>query len=543
MNQDLRSFLKDAGYLDSPAERLIWNGASPSLRGYLRLLCKLALLGGLPLGVLAASQSSLRRSDNIILCALYTLIVALFLVCLDGVFAILLRIGKLERSASSALWVYGLPVLATALLFGSGLQLFGAASGALAAQLLLIATLLLVAGLLATLPRFLWINRLYWYGLRPPNHRATWGLMLAASASAALFHFVTEKPDSGMPILTPKPRPGLVLLGFDIPEEQFATYLAALPDWTPVPLRAEPGSVTDFWAGIGTGTPNAAHRASLLFYRSPLFKGELSAADPSLRLPLTLLRSLGLTEPLAGNGRYRKYAWEILQDYGLECYALGYWFSFPAHCQTGGILSERWLPGRDGPPFQCGLEKRFPQQRLDLGLTGAARALEDRENQIWAQLAQPIAARPFALASAYFPLSDNLETIPPERRDQLHTQIATFRGQRFAALSQLFAQPLPVGIVLASGKSLGKDRKVLFLGNPSWRQNVTPIPETQLALAPTILNYFGLPADYLMYKRSDAPSPKPLVAVDYGEPYRPEASNDQLDTRYYQELKALGYIQ
>lgn len=543
MNQDLRSFLKDAGYLDSPADRLIWNGASPSLRGYLRLLAKLALLGGLPLGLLAASQSTLERSDNVILCTLYILFVALGLLLLDGIFAILLRIGKLEHLATAPFWIYGLPVLATALLFGGGLQLFGTHTGEPAAKVLLIATLLLVAGLLASLPRFLWINRLYWHGLRPPTHRATRGLMLAACATAGLFQLVTGKPDTPRPNLTPSQRPGLVLLGFDLPEDQFATYLAALPDWTAVPLQAEPGGVTEFWAGLGTGTPSAAHRASLLLYRSPLFKGELAAVDPALRLPLALLRPLGLTAPLAGNGRYRKYAWEILADYGLETYALGHWFSFPAHCQKGGILSERWLPGLDGPSFQCGLSKRFPESHLDLHLSGAARALEDRENQIWAQLLQPIAARPFAMATAYFPLADNLERVAPEQRAQLHAQIAAFRAKNLAALLQRLDQSLPVGIVLASGKSLGKDRKVLFLGNPSWRQNVIPQPLSQLALAPTILNYFGLPADYLMYKRIDAPSPKPLVAVDYGEPYRPKMSNDQLDTRYYQELKALGYIQ
>jgi hypothetical protein len=46
----------------------------------------------------------------------------------------------------------------------------------------------------------------------------------------------------------------------------------------------------------------------------------------------------------------------------------------------------------------------------------------------------------------------------------------------------------------------------------------------------------------MMYK-SIEPSPKPHVMVDYGEPYRGTTDNDQQDTRYYQELKALGYIQ
>lgn len=542
MNQDLRSFLKDAGYLDSPAERLIWAGATPSLRGYLRLLGKLALLGGLPLGLLAASQSGLVGSDNLILCVLYVLLVSLALLVLDGVFAILLRVGKLERLVTSPLWLYGIPALTTALLFGTGLQLFGHASE-LAAQLLLWAMLLLVAALLAALPRFLWINRLYWHGLRPPTHRTTGWLMLAACATAGLFHLVTEKPDTGPPQLTPLAKPGLLLLGFDLPEEQFTTYQSALPDWQAMPLASEAGSVTDFWAGLGTGTSTAAHRASIVFYRSPLFKGELSAADPALRLPLALLEPLGLTEPLAGNGRYRKYVWEILADYGLESYALGHWFTFPAHCQNGGILSERWLPGLADPPYQCGLDQQVPTHRLGLGLSGAARTLEDRENQIWAQLTQRIAARSFACATGYFPLADNLERVPPAQREALHARIAAFRGQQIQTLLASLDPHAPVGIVLASGKALGRDRKVLFLCNPSWRMNVTSALDSQLRLAPTILNYFGLPADYMMYKSTDAPSPKPLVTVDYGEPYRGETGNDQLDTRYYQELKSLGYIQ
>jgi len=273
--------------------------------------------------------------------------------------------------------------------------------------------------------------------------------------------------------------------------------------------------------------------------------GQLSASDPTQILPFLLLKTLGLTQPEIGGGRFRKYFWEILDSYGLKTYALNYWHTFPATSENGGVLSERWHPGLTAPPYMSGLQLDQPVERLHIKGSGTFRGLIERENQAWFQLCQQIAAQNFDLTVAYFPLSDNLSHLNPETRMLFQTEIVRFRSQMLADFLARIGDDVAVGIIIASGKTTnaGQIPSARLFSNSTWRQRLTTTMTDQRQLAPTILNFYGLPADYLMYATAYPNAPLSQGLIDYGEPSRKLTPNLQQDTRYYQELKALGYIQ
>lgn len=544
---DLRSFLKESGYLDSPSQRLLWKVITPSFRNHLRLLGLLILLGALPCSLLLSSLSRLHDSDKVVLFLFYFFTAALFLILIDVFQALLLKVPVIANFAARG-WVNGLPVALTGCYFLGGLYLLDdiAILKTPGAQALLWLAVALSAFMLALPPRLMIISRLYWHGFRPPTYRRTgWITLLALFATVGL-KLGSNLLQPSVPLVPAAPQGKVVVLGFDIPPNDQEAYAAIWPSWNELQVSGETGTITDFWAGLGTGTSKQFHKASLFHMRSPLFMGILTSKDPTQRLPLRILKVLGLVRAEVGGGRYRKYAWEILDDYGIKTAALGYWHSFPAASQNGIVVSERWQPDRNEAPYVSGLATTYPSSGLRFSGNRALRRLVAMENQLWSQLRQEIAEGVYPFSVAYFPLGDNLERLPDTVRIQYHQQLMAYRQKMLTDFLGNLGDDVAVGIVIASGKTWDRQAPMSarLIYNAKWQQQISPNISHSLQFTPTILNFFGLPADYLMYTTAySKPVIFPEKHIDYGEPQRNFAPNQHQDNRYYQELKALGYIQ
>lgn len=531
---------------------MFWRGATPTTRSHLRLLSTLTLVGALPAALLLSLLSRLTGSDSLILFLFYFLLFSICFVLLDLVLGAALKVPIIQRQAVKGQWINLLPAILSGVFFSLGILALDRTllHKGTTMRVLTIVAIMATSFLLAMPARYLVITRLYWHGVRPPTYRAYRMLTLSVVALVLSVQLVGKAFQGSAPSIQAQAKAAVVLLAFDIPEKHDEAYAEVFPDWERQSYTSEATSITDFWAGFGTGTGARVHGASLWTIHSPLFLRKLNRNDPTQVLPIALLEVLNLTQPVAGGGRYRKYFWEILDDCGLATYSWSFWHSFPAKSQNGGVLTERWEPAYRATPYLVGMTPLpgtgIPQWTATLpgGGRGARykplKNMAAREEQSWKLLNQQAGTLNFHTAVAYFPLSDNLERLP--ENGSAHETLATYRQGQLSRLLEVFGEDVAIGIVIASGKDSKDGVKAQLLTNPAWRNRIAPSFTSYLQVAPTILNYFGIPADKMMYEPSPTAHSPNLNRVDYGEPEHILEATDHRDTRYYQDLRALGYI-
>jgi len=545
MTQDFRKLLKESGYLSSPATRFFWRNATPTLRGHLRQWLLLALSTAVPPAAMAAGLTLLPSwGDRAMLFGFYALAIGLAFGLLDLAIGIapLARFERFWRRMRLLDW---LPIpLSGALLATAGLLLEDAiAPRPWPAKLAIWALLALFAWIAANSCALLVVSRLYWHGIAPPRMRHYPALMALAAAGLVAFFLVREPRGEAVPP-RPESRPPTLILAFDAPEPLFDAYLAALPDWPRQEFEVPQRDITAFWTSFGTGAPQEAHQSSLIAYRTPLFRANLNRRDPTQRPPLMLFRWLGHAEPLAGGGRYRKHLWEILGESGLQAYAYAFWHTHPATGRYGGALSERWTADHEGPPYLAGVKPAPVQRPLPLAHPDAPRPTIERENQTWAQLHRRAAQGDFDICAAYFPLADQLDALPVADREAAQQTLLTHRQTMLDQLLGALPQDANVAVALASGKGGAAAGRIRVALVSSWLADIAEPLQNPVELAPTVLNYYGLPADRLMAaSRFRDASVSLAQKVDYGEPIKRFDPSNSSDSDYYEELRSLGYVQ
>jgi len=543
---DIDRVLEQAGYLETPTSRLFWRNASPTLRNHLRQLVVIAVLVTLPTAALFAVLSRLAGSDRLILFAFYLSAGLIALALVDGLVAAVVRLGF---RSGRGLWLNLMPMVG-GLLFAVGLGWFlrdAIALREVGVQVLVWASLALIAWLSGDCLRLLFVSRLTWRGVRPPQYRAY--PLLTVSALVLLGCFAWLQTRSRTPMrLVPIDRPPLVLLAFDLPSGPNPAFGSRLPDWPSQRLATEETDIHAFWISLASGTEPERHFASLVSFETPLFRGRTSTADPTLRPPLALMRALGQVTPMAGEDRTRKYVWEILDGLGARTFSYAFWHTFPAASQHGGVLSERWTPQQTMPPYADGLEpaqtsEDHPSLQLPGSVPETVAGTSARERETWAQLMTRARMADFDLLTAYFPLADQLDRVPEPDRRAARDALAAYRGEMLDVLLERLPVETRVGILIASGKPAASGDTITLDIVSNWLGDVVEDLDSHLELAPTILADYGLPRDRLMPEAPLKPGPDRVArSVDYGEPNPDRRGDPDADTEYYEALRSLGYI-
>lgn len=545
MTGDIHRLLKDSGYLDSPTHRFFWKNASPTLRHHLRQVLFLALISVLPIALISATLTLLKGWDRLTLFFFHFLFLSIAFGVMDLVIGVLVRVNALEPFWTENRLLNWLPVPASAIfLLISGHFLGGAVSiRPLETRIPIWIALALSAWIAAGSCKLLFISRLYWHGIRPPQQHYHPKLILLTLMIVGFFQFGQMLAAWHRPELTPvKPDGPVLLLAFDIPENWFDAYFEVFPPWPRQEFQVREPDITNFWTSLGTGVAASHHQAALLSYRTPLFRSDLNQRDATQWLPLRIFTWLGKAEPIAGSERYRKYFWEILDDYDVRTFAFSFWHSFPAASQNGGILSERWSPEHPSSPYSAGLKPLTPSETLSMITPRAARPTIVREKQTWSQLQHLAVSGRFDMAMAYFPLGDLLGGLPPDQRLESQRALLSFRSGRIRRLFESLPREAKIGIFIASGKPTSKENHIQTQILSNWLSQIAHPLQSHLEIAPTLLNYFGLPSDRLMAS-SRLIVPLNRAAVDYGEPGHVPYNGDISDPQYYEELKSLGYVQ
>ncbi len=544
MSQDAYRLLKDTGYLNSPATRFLWKNASPTFRNHARQWLLLALCSAIPLSLITAGLTLLTSwRDRIFLFAFYLVAIMAVYALLDGAIALANRFRRVARFWAESRFLSWLPIPLSGLLLAcAGLYFEDAiATRAMAIKIVIWALLALAAWIAAKSCSLLVVSRLYWHGVAPPRLRHYSALMALVAAGMIVFLLLRARPASA-PAAAVTPRPPLLLLAFDAPEPMFETYLALLPDWPRQEWTVAETDITNFWTSVGCGSPREAHQASLVAYRTPLFRQGLNRRDPTQRLPLALFELIDWAEPRAEGGRYRKYFWEILDERQLRAFGYAFWHTFPASAQSGGALSERWSHENQQSPFLAGM-RPLTTQPPPLEVPAAAAPAAQRESQTWAQLLARATRGDFDLCVAYFPLGDLLDSLPPARQAESQRRLSAYRADALARLLGALPADASIGILIASGKTGAAAGRVRATLASNWFPAADPF-ESPFEIAPTILNHYGLPADRLMTPSRYQPALATLSQkVDYGEPIRRAGPSNLNGSDYYEELKSLGYVQ
>ncbi|MDJ0839987.1 MAG: hypothetical protein QNK37_25960 [Acidobacteriota bacterium] len=546
MAKDIDQLLKDAGYLETPAARLFWRGATPTLRHHIRQVTLLALMVSLPGAGLFAVLTRLEGLDRLWLFLFYLIVGLVVSALLDLLVALLFRLGFPPKSIadrSGLLNNLTIPVAAVFFLGMARLLVDAVALRPLEIQVLIWIALSLTAGMAGGCLRLLFVSRLFWHGIRPPNYRTYPMMTSIALLALAVFAHVQTLGRDRLPRRMPTQNPPVILLAFDLPREDFHLVTDMMPQWPSQSLEVKEDDIASFWTSLGTGTEPDSHAASLVTYKTPLFGGRLVSRDPTQVLPLALLRLAGQASPLADGGRYRKYFWEILDDYNLSTYAFNYWNSFPAASQNGGVMSERWNTEYPHPPYVSGIEISEPVNELGLDLPESLAPTLARENQAWSQLARRAVRADFDLCMAYFPLGDLLDLSAEPAGADARKELWAFRKQRMLDLLESLPEQTKIGIFIASGKDAPMGRPIRLEIISNWFPEFAEPFNSHLEIAPTILNHYGLPRDRLMPEaRTKQQTLQAARTADYGEPQATRYVDSQSDSRYYQELKSLGYI-
>jgi len=414
MKKEPHAFFRESGYLASPASRFLCAGASPTLRSHLRLFLLLWAGAALPLAGLMAGLTHLTGHDRLLLFAFYALTLLVPFLLFDLAAGGLVRIRALAWLWKRTWPVNGLPVALGILFFiGCGLYLKDTIlERRTLPQLMIWLALGLCCRLAASSCHLLVVSRLYWHGLQPPRFRHFPLLATLAGAAILAFYLLRLLPYPA-PALTPLVRPPTLLLAFDVAEPYFDSFQEVLPAWERQSLTVAESDITSFWTGLMTGTNKNHHKASLLKFQSPLFRRNLDRRDPTQRLPLWLFQAFSRARPLAESGRYRKFLWEILDDYGLRTFSYAFWHTFPASSQNGGVLTERWSPDCDNAPYISGFSSLPARDGFPLFGPVELHPTIQRENQTWTQLLNRAGRDDFDLNVAYFPFSDSLTFLPP----------------------------------------------------------------------------------------------------------------------------------
>ena len=544
MTEDIYRMLRDSGYLASPADRYLWKNATPTFRHHLRQLMLLGLFTAIPMGALFSSLTLLGGWDRLVLFLFYLLTVLLGLALSDLVIGWLVLRKSLEPWWGKTRFLTLLPMIIAALilfLLGQWLQPL-ISLRPVWAQALLWPALAITAWIAAKSCHLLIISRLYWHGIKPPPRHAYPWLMALVLASVGLYH-VNKHFRRSPEISPPQFHAPMLILTLDVPDPWFSQYLTALPSWPRQAVKVESSDITNFWTEWGTGAPAEKHQTSLVVFDIPLFRRALNGRDPLQAFPLKVASVLGLAKPQTGGGRYRKYFWEILDSHGARAYAYSFWHSYPASSQNGGVLSERWTPQQEGPPYQVGLAIGEPPPGFTLPGDHEWQSTLDRERQSWLQLGQRVAAADFDLCVAYFPLSDQLDSLPQDEAPTHQASLLAYRLEQIEALFSGLPADARVGILIASGKNDdGMPIDAVLISN--WLDEVAHPLTSHLQFAPTVLHLLGLPPDRMMAEsRYKLPLDFPEQRVDYGEPERNQTPNSKTDQHYYEELKSLGYVQ
>jgi len=533
--EEIKSYLREAGYLETPTGRLFWHNVTPTLRGHLRQLALIAALVTVPVAFLFAVLSRLDSRDAALLFLFYLLVGALVIALADLLVGLIIRAGfRGKRGPFLIPVIGGLATLAASSWFlGDVIAL-----RPLEVQLLVWPALLLIAWTAGGCLRLLFVGRLAWRGIKPPQYRGYPLLMLMSLSLLTTFAFFQTRARTSGQLPQPADQPPTLLLAFDQPAPGRETFVAGLPDWDRYTLVSEEDDISAFWISLGTGTAPDRHFASLVSFEAPLFAGRLSNADPTQRPLLALLRGTGLAEPTAGGDRTRKYFWEILDDLGTRTHAYAFWRTFPAASQNGGVLSERWTPEQTDPPYASGLRTASPSDPLPAIFPPDLQPTVARENQTWRLIRARLQSRDFDLLIAYFPLADLLEAVPEADRDAVRAALIDDRIRRVIDLLTDLPEDARVAFAIASGKTRADDDGITLDLIANW---ITEPLTDPLQLAPLMLNTYGVPRDRMMprapHSRSDA-----LGVRDYGEPNPLRRGDPDADTRYYEELKSLGYI-
>lgn len=538
MTNDLDRVLKDAGYLETPASRLLWRGATPTLRNHIRRFLLLALMVVLPASFLIAVLTRLEGVEKLVMFVCYLILGLLVWVAADLAVALTVRLGFRGSRAELVLTPLT-PLVAVVLLVLSYLWL-----GPLihARQTWLQAAiwpaLCLICWLAGACLRLLLVSRLFWRGIKPPAYRRFPIITAIALILTAVVLAGRGKPRIPTD-LNPTPGPPLVLLALDVPPEMVDTYVAMFPPWTRRDFPVEERDIANFWTTLATGAPADRHFASLTEWRTSLPIQRLSQGDPTQAFLLHLTKPLGAATPVAGQGRARKYVWEILGGFGLRTYTLGFWHSFPASGR-GAVLTERWTPDHNNPPYVSGIRIETSPQPLHLTLPEAQSATLDRENQIWAQLFTRAGEADFDVLTAYLPLADQLTGLDAS----LQTVLAQVRQDWLQRFLGGLPEHTRFGILLANGKSSAQSGKLQLTLVSNFLFEIAPDLDQPRLLAPTLLHAYGLPRDRtMMPSRAQLPQNPLYEVLDYGEANNEQWMDPAADKRWYEQLKSLGYVQ
>ena len=366
--KDAFEFLKELGYLDSPANRFFWKNATPTLRNHLRQFCMVSPLAALPISMFAAGLTTLTGTDRLWLFLFYFVLVSLCFLMADLLTGLLVRMRLLRTfwAESRLPNIIPLPVSVVFLLISGGLFLDAIMVKPLFSRLLIWTALGLSSWIAAWSVRLLLTSRLCWQGIRPPEYRPYRPLMALTAAAIIGFYFHQSRARVSPPVRALEKVPPMLVLNLDVPQHLFDAYADLFPAWPRQHLQVEESDITHFWTSFGTGAPVRGHQASLLTWQTPLFAANLSDQDPTALLALRLFQGIGMAEPLAEGERSRKYFWEILDEYDLRTYSFSFWHSFPASSQNGGVLSERWTEQRLGAPYLSGLSRSLRARLLPL---------------------------------------------------------------------------------------------------------------------------------------------------------------------------------
>ncbi len=533
MSKELHELLKESGYLDSPANRFFWKNASPTFRNHLRQWFILSSYTAIPFAALLAILTRLKGVDRLVLFATYWVLFCLGFVVLDLVLGLAVRSIKGVRIRSA--WLNWTPIpLAMMFLFfwGYGLQ-HAIDARPHAARLLIWAALAISTWIAGKSCQLLFVSRLYWHGISPPELKK-YPLIMSLALLGMIGLHISQHWEGGLPNLKPEPGSPMLVLALDAPHDLFDAYSDLFPAWPARDFEMEETDITNFWTELGTGTPASLHQTSLVVFKTPFFKRPLNRRDPTTVPLLSVFQTLGLASPMSEGGRFRQYFWEILDDYQLRTFAYSWWHSFPASSRNGGVLSERWTRETDQHPFQVGLATLEPVETLPDFHNPALAPTVQRENQTWAQLHQRAENLDFDLCVAYLPLADLLENEDQEA-------VLAFRKTEIDAIFNTLPRDTRIIVLLSSGKPTQNRLEYRIISN--WLDTVANPLESHLELAPTILTACQLPPDILMApSRIKIPLDITAERVDYGEPDQDRTPDPNSDQNYFQELRSLGYV-
>jgi len=539
MSGNIYHDLKNLGYLKSPATRWLW-GSSPSRRQHLRKLVGIQLTIGVFLATLVAGLSSLDGWDRMKLLVLYALLAAAVIAVLDLLLALALRWKQLQSVASGSQLLNWVAIPLAALVFWLLAVWLRSPIGAHRPLTigLIWAVLLSLSWVIAQLTHLILVSRLYWFGLEPPryvrHHLVMMGVLGLIFVAQLWF---AETPE--IPVTHPNQNRRMVMICFDLPPGWEVPARAHLDSWQHSEFESDLDDISAYWTGIGSGLDAAQHQASLIGYRVPGFDEVLSPLDPT-QVPLcTLARMLGLAQTWAESGRQGKYAWEILDQFGLKTFSLGYWHSFPASSRHGGVLTERWTPQQSQNLYIEGLAipkvDPLPHQfESDLFLQ-----VWQRETAAWSAI-ETLSSSAYHLLVAYFPLADVLEEVLEGDALQIaQSELQRWRTVHLERLLSGLDEDVAVLVVRSSGRAIdGRIRTRLSFNSP-WSRRTVPI-RAATEIAPTILEYFGFPADRDMGpSRADEQLPR----TDYGPPSRQGFPRQDDQDSYLEQLRSLGYVQ